>query len=84
MVVFFFSFSFSNWLGIYYVFLLSVSNHCYLSAWSSSSGSKNVTMDVILRSSSRFKKAKLTASQSELNDTESQHVEFVPDSQANL
>ncbi|XP_034692970.1 uncharacterized protein LOC117919813 [Vitis riparia] len=51
---------------------------------SNSSGSKNVTMDVILRSSSRFKKAKLTASQSELNDTESQPVEFVPDSQANL
>ncbi|RVW72636.1 hypothetical protein CK203_050652 [Vitis vinifera] len=51
---------------------------------SNSSGSKNVTMDVILRSSSRFKKAKLTASQSELNDTESQHVEFVPDSPSKL
>lgn len=47
---------------------------------SQSSAIKNKTIDEILRSSSRFKKAKLTASQ--LNeDTES--VEFVPDSQAN-
>ena len=61
-----------------------MSNHCYLSVWSSTSESKKVTMDAILRRSSRFKKAKVTASQSELNDTESQPVEFVPDSQPNL
>lgn len=34
----------------------------------------------LLRSSSRFKKAKVTASQ-QARDTESQSVEFVPDSQ---
>ncbi|KAL6969339.1 hypothetical protein U1Q18_029055 [Sarracenia purpurea var. burkii] len=51
---------------------------------SRSSGPKNITMDMILRGSSRFKKAKLTATQSQLEDTESQSVDFVPDSQANL
>ncbi|XP_057949426.1 uncharacterized protein LOC131144664 isoform X2 [Malania oleifera] len=48
------------------------------------SGSKDITMNMILRSSSRYKKAKLTASQSQLEDTESQPVDFVPDSQTNL
>ncbi|CAK9171649.1 unnamed protein product [Ilex paraguariensis] len=46
-----------------------------------SSGPKNITMDMILRSSSRFKKAKLTASQSQMEDTENQPVDVVPDSQ---
>ncbi|KAE8023594.1 hypothetical protein FH972_009271 [Carpinus fangiana] len=50
----------------------------------SSSGEKSLTLDTILRSSSRYKKAKLTASQSQLEDTESQPVDFVPDSQAAL
>ncbi|KAK9277295.1 hypothetical protein L1049_006835 [Liquidambar formosana] len=50
---------------------------------SNSSGLQNVTLDTILRSSSRYKKAKLTASQLQLEDTESQPVDFVPDSQAN-
>ncbi|CAK9172365.1 unnamed protein product [Ilex paraguariensis] len=49
--------------------------------WKLSSGPKNITMDMILRSSSRFKKAKLTASQSQMEDTESQPVDVVPDSQ---
>lgn len=40
-------------------------------------------MDMILRSSQRFKKAKLTAFQSQDLDPESQPVDFVPDSQAN-
>ncbi|KAI8526952.1 hypothetical protein RHMOL_Rhmol12G0038800 [Rhododendron molle] len=44
--------------------------------------SKNLTLDRILKSSSRFKKAKLTATQSQLEDAESQPVDF--DSQANL
>lgn len=40
-------------------------------------------MDMILRSSSRYKKAKLTAeSQPEVEDSESQPVDCVPDSQA--
>lgn len=43
-----------------------------------------MTLDTILRSSSRYKKAKLTATQSQLEDTESQPVDFVPDSQADL
>lgn len=38
-----------------------------------------MSMSDLLRSSSRFKKAKLTASQEE--DTESQQVDFVPESQ---
>ncbi|KAJ4710945.1 COP1-interacting protein 4 [Melia azedarach] len=42
----------------------------------------HVKLNTILRSSSRYKAAKLTASQ--LQDTESQPDEFVPDSQANL
>lgn len=42
-----------------------------------------MSLDMILRSSSRFKKAKLTASQSQAEDTESQPVDFVLDSQAN-
>ncbi|XP_015572220.2 uncharacterized protein LOC8285446 [Ricinus communis] len=44
--------------------------------------SSGLTLDAILRSSSRYKKAKLTAAQLQLEDTESQPVEFVPDSQA--
>uniref|UniRef100_A0A2P2II16 Uncharacterized protein LOC105138056 isoform X2 n=1 Tax=Rhizophora mucronata TaxID=61149 RepID=A0A2P2II16_RHIMU len=47
-------------------------------------GSSGITLDSILRRSNRFKKAKLTASQSQLEETESQPVDFVPDSQANL
>ncbi|KAJ7957650.1 COP1-interacting protein 4 [Quillaja saponaria] len=47
----------------------------------SSPGTKGMTIDRIFRSSSRYKKAKLTASQ--LEETESQPVEFVPDSLAN-
>ncbi|XP_056165138.1 uncharacterized protein LOC115671786 isoform X2 [Syzygium oleosum] len=43
---------------------------------------KDLTLDKILRSSSRYKKAKLAASQSQLEDSESQPLEFVPDSQA--
>ncbi|XP_042496455.1 uncharacterized protein LOC122075483 [Macadamia integrifolia] len=46
---------------------------------SQSGGPKNMTLDMILRSSSSYKKAKLTASQSQLNDNESQPVEFVLD-----
>ncbi|KAI7727309.1 hypothetical protein M8C21_027581 [Ambrosia artemisiifolia] len=41
--------------------------------------SKSVSMVDLLRSSSRFKKARFTASQ--VDDTESQPVDFVPDSQ---
>lgn len=44
-----------------------------------SAGPKNITMDMIFRSSSRFKKAKLSA----LGDSETQPVDYVPDSQAN-
>ncbi|KAK4283513.1 hypothetical protein QN277_000456 [Acacia crassicarpa] len=44
------------------------------------SGKKGMPLDSILRSSSRYKKAKLTASQVE--ESESQPVDFVPDSQA--
>ncbi|KAM7484141.1 hypothetical protein LguiA_000150 [Lonicera macranthoides] len=44
-----------------------------------SAGPKNITMDMIFRSSSRFKKAKLSA----LGDGERQPVDYVPDSQAN-
>ncbi|XP_030541919.1 uncharacterized protein LOC115749311 isoform X2 [Rhodamnia argentea] len=49
---------------------------------SQSSDRKDLTLDRILRSSSRYKKAKLVASQSQLEDSESQPLEFVPDSQA--
>ncbi|KAJ9176266.1 hypothetical protein P3X46_011601 [Hevea brasiliensis] len=45
--------------------------------------SSGMTLDTILRSSSKYKKAKLTASQSQLEDIESQPVDFVPDSQPN-
>lgn len=45
--------------------------------------SKRINMDAILRSSSRFKKAKLSAAQSQLEDMESQPIDFVPDSQPN-
>ncbi|KAL3501076.1 hypothetical protein ACH5RR_035525 [Cinchona calisaya] len=49
------------------------------------SGPGQMTMDMVLRSSSRFKKAKLSASQSraQAGVTESHPVDFVPDSQAN-
>lgn len=50
---------------------------------SQSSDRKDLTLDKILRSSSRYKKAKLAASRSQLEDSESQPLEFVPDSQAN-
>lgn len=45
--------------------------------------SSGLTLERILRSSSRYKKAKLTVSQSQLEDTENEPVDFVPDSQAN-
>ncbi|KAL8121326.1 uncharacterized protein LOC141725154 [Apium graveolens] len=49
-----------------------------------SSNLRTTTIDMILRSSSRYKKAKLTAeSQPEMEDSESQLVDCVPDSQAN-
>ncbi|KAF8399836.1 hypothetical protein HHK36_015708 [Tetracentron sinense] len=51
---------------------------------SQSSGPKNMRLDTILRSSSRYKKAKLTASQSQLEDTESQPIDFVLNSQADI
>ncbi|XAR48138.1 hypothetical protein NMG60_11030860 [Bertholletia excelsa] len=50
---------------------------------SQGSGPRNITIDAILRSSKRFKKAKLTA-ESQQDDMESQPVEFVPESQLNL
>ncbi|XP_027095482.1 uncharacterized protein [Coffea arabica] len=46
------------------------------------SGPQQMSMDMVLRSSSRFKKAKIAASQSQAGDTGSQPVDFVPDSQA--
>ncbi|XP_073130193.1 uncharacterized protein [Henckelia pumila] len=46
------------------------------------SASNEMTLDMILRSSRRFKKAKLIASQNELEQIDN-HLEFVPDSQAN-
>lgn len=46
----------------------------------SQSRSKNISMADLLRSSSRFKKAKMNASQV-VEDTESEPVDFVPDSQ---
>ncbi|XP_076943443.1 uncharacterized protein LOC143613680 [Bidens hawaiensis] len=49
------------------------------SMMSQSNLKKNMSMSDLLRSSSRFKKAKFTASQTE--DTESQPVDFVSDSQ---
>ncbi|XP_050205577.1 uncharacterized protein LOC126655433 [Mercurialis annua] len=42
-----------------------------------------MALDAILRSSSRYKKAKITATLSQLEETESQAAEVVPDSQAN-
>ncbi|KAL0385425.1 UNVERIFIED_CONTAM: hypothetical protein Sradi_2936800 [Sesamum radiatum] len=46
------------------------------------SASKDMTMDMILKSSKRFKKAKLLlSSQNELDQHDSQPIEFVPDSQ---
>ncbi|KAK1383850.1 hypothetical protein POM88_021585 [Heracleum sosnowskyi] len=49
-----------------------------------SSNSRPMGIDMILRSSSRYKKAKLTAeSQPEVEDFESEPVDCVPDSQAN-
>ncbi|KAJ8438574.1 hypothetical protein Cgig2_024663 [Carnegiea gigantea] len=47
-----------------------------------SSGFKNMLLHSILRSSSRYKKAKVEASQSQLEDSEP--IDFVPDSQGNL
>ncbi|KAL7171642.1 hypothetical protein ACSBR2_036325 [Camellia fascicularis] len=44
---------------------------------------KNITMNMILRSSRRFKKAKHAATKLQLEDTESQPVDIVPDSQMN-
>nr|GME18800.1 myosin-2 heavy chain-like [Ipomoea batatas] len=46
------------------------------------SSAKNLTMDVILRSSRRFKKAKMTATQLQL-ETDSKAIDFVPDSEPN-
>lgn len=62
-----------------FVILKSVEpcNYCGTSL----SGKKNITMDMLLRSSASFKKAKSIATQHELEDTESQPVEFIPDSQ---
>ncbi|CAK7332449.1 unnamed protein product [Dovyalis caffra] len=45
--------------------------------------SSGLTLEKILKSSSRYKQAKLTASQSQPEDTESEPVDIVPDSQAN-
>ncbi|KAL8520054.1 hypothetical protein ACS0TY_010840 [Phlomoides rotata] len=45
------------------------------------SASTELTMDMILRSSKRFKKAKLLASKNDDEKNESQAIEFVPDSQ---
>ncbi|CAH1433874.1 unnamed protein product [Lactuca virosa] len=43
---------------------------------------KNISMAELLKSSSRYKKARVTAaSQSQVNDTESEPVDFVPESQ---
>lgn len=42
-----------------------------------------MTFDEILRSSSRYKKAKLAASQSQAEDDDDLPVDFVPESQAN-
>lgn len=56
---------------------LDASSNLYLC---SLSGAKGMPIDSILRSSSSYKKAKLTASQKE--ETESQPVDFVPDSLA--
>lgn len=50
--------------------------------WGSSSVAKDMDLGTIFRSSRSFKKAKLTASQLQLEDTESQPVDFVPDSLA--
>ncbi|KAF2292817.1 hypothetical protein GH714_029177 [Hevea brasiliensis] len=52
-------------------------------AFSKPFSSSGMTLDTILRSSSRYKKAKLTASQSQLEDTESQPVDFTPENEAN-
>ncbi|PON42332.1 hypothetical protein PanWU01x14_282880 [Parasponia andersonii] len=49
---------------------------------SSISRAKDMDFGTVLRSSSRYHKAKLTASQLQMED-ESQQVDFVPDSQAN-
>ncbi|XP_047321030.1 COP1-interactive protein 1-like [Impatiens glandulifera] len=43
--------------------------------------SKKLSLDTILKSSSRFKKARLTAVESQLEDSESQPVDIVPESQ---
>lgn len=40
-------------------------------------------LDKIMRRSDNYKASKLTASQLQLEDPESQPVEFVPDSEAN-
>ncbi|XP_075660197.1 uncharacterized protein LOC142630029 [Castanea sativa] len=53
----------------------SIMNSC-------SSVAKDMDLGTIFRSSRSFKKAKLTASQLQLEDTESQPVDFVPDSLA--
>ncbi|PKI32534.1 biorientation of chromosomes in cell division protein 1-like 1 [Punica granatum] len=50
---------------------------------SSIKGVESLSMDRILRSSSGYKKARLAAA-SQLEENESQPVEFVPDSQANV
>ncbi|KAG8365980.1 hypothetical protein BUALT_Bualt17G0028500 [Buddleja alternifolia] len=47
------------------------------------SASKELTMDMILRSSKRFKKAKILLSKNEQEQNESQDMEFVPDSLPN-
>ncbi|GAB4840514.1 hypothetical protein Ancab_021283 [Ancistrocladus abbreviatus] len=51
---------------------------------SKSSTQNGLTLESILRSSSRYRKAKLAASQSQLEGTDSQPVDCVPDSQANM
>ncbi|OAY32456.1 uncharacterized protein LOC110630386 [Manihot esculenta] len=45
--------------------------------------SSGMSLDAILRSSSRYKKAKLTASQSQLEDIESQPLDLAPEGQTN-
>lgn len=74
---------------IYVVLLPFIKSFCstfLMALWINdrSSNLRPTTIDMILRSSSRYKKAKLTAeSQPEVEDSESQPVDCVPDSQAN-
>lgn len=74
-------FAFCNEVLFYIIFVSTCS--VSLKFFFCSCNSSGLTLEKILRSSSRYKKAKLTASQSQLEDTENEPVDFVPDSQAN-